>query len=626
MSNQRPIVREAPPPEPLRCGTNDEAHHVSDPDELKTVLAADQIQGNILAGFNKDYQTFLFLRIVDDSAEKTDVKRWLKSQIPFIATTEEVLAFNRLFKAVRYRSKRGGAVKATWVNIAFSYHALTLLAKDADKFEDKSFKAGMAAQSREGILGDPSDAADAEGSPRNWDFGGREDNEADIVLIVASDDPSDLAAEVTRIENSIYQGTTINQERPSPSGVLVIYKQQAAVLTGPLRGHEHFGFLDGVSQPGIRGLLSNDPRDVLTLRQNPNERNEQGKPGQDLLWPGEFVFGYFGQKGDGKDITKHTEMRVQAGPTWADNGSFLVIRRLRQDVFAFHTFLRDIARQLKVPAPKGSSAAMLVGSKLVGRWPSGAPVERTPDDDNPAMADVDCANNNFEFQGGMDPLPERSGIPENRFDCTDDNPTPPPDLFPPAQPDIQGGKCPFSGHIRKAYPRDDRSLDPEQKFPNEVDTQTHRLLRRGIPFGTQSGSTPEAPVADYIDRGLMFVAYQTSIERQFEFVTQRFINNPDFKEPCGPAATDPPTALPSVEGQGGGHDPIIGQNNQDPDRIREFTITIPDPADPTDPAKANAYRVSTKDAETGKGIEWVIPTGGGYFFAPSIDALENHLS
>jgi Dyp-type peroxidase family len=624
MSNQRPIVREITPPESLHCGANDAAHHVSDFDELKTVLAADQIQGNILAGFNKDYQMCLFLRIVDDSAEKTDVKRWLKSQIPFIATTEEVLAFNRLFKAVRRRRRCEGAVKATWVNIAFSYRALTLLAKDADKFKDESFKAGMAAQSRKGILGDPSDDDDLKGSPKNWEFGGREDNEADIVLIIASDDRGDLEKEVARIKKSIDPSsqTTIDQ-KPSPSGVQVIYPEPeaepAAILTGSLRGHEHFGFLDGVSQPGIRGLLSKDPHDVLTLRQNPNDREGQGLPGQDLLWPGEFVFGYFGQKGDGKDIAEHTEEPIHAGPAWADNGSFLVIRRLRQDVNAFHTFVRKTAQLLQEECPNGSVTASLVGSRMVGRWPSGAPVERTPGADNPEMAGSNCANNNFEFQDATEPLPPRAAGPEYRFDCSDE--------FPTAQHhDQKGDKCPFSGHIRKVYPRDDVSLDRKQKLPNEVDTQKHRLLRRGIPFGTQSSSTLEAPVADNIDRGLMFLAYQTSIKNQFEFVTKNMVNDPDFKEPRGPAATDPPTALPAADKQGGGHDPIIGQNNQDPNRIREFTVTIPDPDNPTDSAKAKAYRVSTRDPNTGKGIEWVIPTGGGYFFAPSIDALENHLS
>ena len=46
------------------------------------------------------------------------------------------------------------------------------------------------------------------------------------------------------------------------------------------------------------------------------------------------------------------------------------------------------------------TSARLVGSRLVGRWPSGAPTVREPDQENTKLADDDCANNNFEFQNG----------------------------------------------------------------------------------------------------------------------------------------------------------------------------------------------------------------------------------
>src|SRR5437879_11672091 len=63
-------------------------------------LRVDQIQGNILAGFNKDNQTLIFLRIEDPK----QFKKWLQTVVPFVAMTEEVLLFNYLFIEIRSRS------------------------------------------------------------------------------------------------------------------------------------------------------------------------------------------------------------------------------------------------------------------------------------------------------------------------------------------------------------------------------------------------------------------------------------------------------------------------------------------------------------------------------------------
>ena len=92
---------------------------------------------------------------------------------------------------------------------------------------------------------------------------GGPNNEANIVLIVQSDDRDYLFDQVEQIEDSIYafrrpDGT------PASSGVHIIFKQHGANLPGSLAGHEHFGFLDGVSQPGIRGYVSDERTDVLT--------------------------------------------------------------------------------------------------------------------------------------------------------------------------------------------------------------------------------------------------------------------------------------------------------------------------------------------------------------------------
>jgi Dyp-type peroxidase family len=524
-------------------------------------LAIDQIQGNIFPGFNKDHQTLLFLHI-DDSASFAG---WLAGFIRTVATTEDVLAFNRLFKSLR--SKQGGetgAVQAVWANIAFSFVGLQKLARPdmgLDEFVDASFKAGMPARSAS--LSDPVGSG-GPGDPANWLVGGT-GQEPDVVLLLAADSRASLNDEVSRVISTLFPragegGETVH------SGASVLFRQDGDTLTGPLRGHEHFGFKDGVSQPGVRGLLPDGT--PLTPSQNPLNPG-QGKPGQDLLWPGEFVFGYPGQD-PRKDIAKPgvdpLKNPQRKAPEFARNGSFLVFRRLRQEVGAFHRFLGSLATRF-------GTSPEFVGSRMVGRWPSGAPVVVSPQADDKDLAEDDCRNNNFEFEEEEDEKPAKPvQLPGKVCDAVE----------PSHDPD--GSKLPFAGHIRKTYPRNDTS--PSIPELGESSTQTHRLLRRGIPFGVQSASTLGAPSDDGVDRGLLFLAYQVSINDQFEFVTMNWVNNQDFK-------------------QGGvGFDPIIGQN-ADPTRRRSFRLGLPG---------------ETAPIETDQ--DWVIPTGGGYFFAPSITALQ----
>ena len=625
MAIQQP-VREAPAPLP---GKGNDATRPTVPEP---VLNVDNIQGNILAGFNKDHQTHLYLRIhraANDSSQMdpealASFRAWLGRLVPYVATTNEVLRFNRLFKEIRRRRcAETRTVQATWVNVALSFAAVKALGGDgvalrqlaerfddfknakatefsADLFADKAFKSGMPNRSID-VLGDPPDPVAGqtavEGNRNSWVFGGPE-QEPDVVVIVASDSIAELAAEVGRIEDTIYSG------RPGPgsfagSGVTVVYKQHGNTLPPPLTGHEHFGFLDGVSQPGVRGIVSQNPFDLLTIRQNPQEPTDQGKPGQDVLWPGEFVFGYSGQDPNGKAVSDEGPNSltgalpgnkpppagtVPAGPVWAKDGSYLVVRRLRQDVPRFHQFLRDQGAKLGI-------SDELLGAKLVGRWKSGAPILRADKNDIPALGNDDCANNHFEFGSASTAIPKQvktSGVINEDGLCSDDKPQ-----FPQSPGDKTGDRCPFAGHIRKSYPRDDTGT--LAAGIGEVTTQTHRLLRRGIPFGDPFFPAPDpANELDTGCRGLLFACYQTSITRQFEFVTQNWVNNPEFKDKSLADGT-----LQS------GHDLIIGQSNQN-GRARRCRVRI---------------NGADKFVDAGPADEWVIPTGGGYFFAPSIDAL-----
>jgi deferrochelatase/peroxidase EfeB len=122
---------------------------------------------------------------------------------------------------------------------------------------------------------------------------------------------------------------------------------------------------------------------------------------------------------------------------------------------------------------------------------------------------------------------------------------------------------------------------------NSSDVLTRLVLRRGIPFGEPYDlADPATRDGGDNDRGLIFVSYQTSIESQFVFLQTKWVNN----------AVDP--------NSGGGPDPIIGQRREN-GRMRTFKVV-------------DGNGVS-RDVELN--AEWVIPTGGGFFFSPSISTI-----
>jgi len=489
------------------------------------------IQGDILAGFKKDHVSLLFLQF-DDPAR---ARSWLADLAPRIATTKQVAEFNERFSAAR-RSSGGDdpeALNATWLGVSLTYSGLRLLSGEPEPIPVappgttlEAFVHGAAARARD--LGDIEDSG-----TDCWLFGHERGRTVHAVLTLASDTAGGLREAVDE-----------QREAATRASALLVFQQNAATLAGERRGHEHFGFKDGVSQPGIRSI--NPPDDPIA---NPN----QGHPGQDLLHPGEFVLGYPTQipivDPDVDGPNPNPGPNSASGPAWTDNGSYLVFRRLAQDVPAFHN-------QVAALAAAHGMHPDLVGAKLVGRYQSGCPLEARafqpspfhvsstdPERFQPGVADSDALNNNFEFGD-----------------------------------DLLGQVCPMASHIRKAYPRD----EPTPAAPNsEPETQTHRLLRRGIPFGRSFGAPVGGDAGD--PRGLVFQCYQKSIANQFEFVQQSWVNNASF----------PPGANGGVPGE----DPIIAQSVSGPFQL--------------DPSKPN---IAVK--------HFVTTTGGEYFLTPSISTLQ----
>jgi deferrochelatase/peroxidase EfeB len=105
---------------------------------------------------------------------------------------------------------------------------------------------------------------------------------------------------------------------------------------GSEKGHEHFGYMDGISDPAVEGVAS-------------------PLPGQHVIPPGVLLMGQPG------DFTPR--------PNWAVNGSILVYRHLDQLVPEFDEFKRkNRLFPFELPMEQGAD---LLGARLIGRWKSG---------------------------------------------------------------------------------------------------------------------------------------------------------------------------------------------------------------------------------------------------------------
>src|SRR5205085_3440394 len=141
-----------------------------------------------------------------------------------------------------------------------------------------------------------------------------------ILIVLAADQENDLNAEMTRLTKEI--GASGAGGRPALH--LAGPPQVGATLPVPLRGHEHFGFKDGISQPAIRGLASKDPTDFFDARLlAPTDPNFDrfAEPGRPLVWPGQFLIGYNRQ--DPRDaLGPRDPFKIKV--EWQRNGSYLV--------------------------------------------------------------------------------------------------------------------------------------------------------------------------------------------------------------------------------------------------------------------------------------------------------------
>jgi Dyp-type peroxidase family len=452
------------------------------------------IQGMVASGYDHlDYVRYSFLHIPESSGAAA--RNWLRSVVDRVTT-----------------AKHPGQHKSgNCLNIALTHKGIGALGFRPDSIDGFSheFVGGMTRTEAAQILGDTGDS-----EQKNWEFGGHDtENTRPLHILVV------LYGDSERGLDDFARFCGLD---PLVGGLVQVYRQDSS--RRHLDRTEPFGFRDGISQPKVIGLTKN--------------ASSVGE----LIKTGEFLLGYEDESG--------FRSRVPSIGNWEDpngylaehpdcprdrrafgmNGSYLVFRKLSQDVGAFLDF---VASKSENDPPE------LIAAKLMGRWRSGAPLVVAPK--NPG------AN------------------PENDF------------LYMPSDPD--GLSCPIGSHIRRANPRDSLPMGPARSL--EV-SKRHRIIRRGRKYGVPVDPTPDCDESESRDRGICFVALNADLLRQFEFIQQTWLNNPEFN------------------GLDNDKDPIVGDNNGK----GEFTLQ-------DEPINRHLQGLP----------RFVTVKGGGYFFLPGISTL-----
>lgn len=293
------------------------------------------------------------------------------------------------------------------------------------------------------------------------------------------------------------------QEAIAPLGVTVVHQLPLSLSLDEKKiGREHFGFADGISQPvpfekGVVKIgTGEDASEKDTVHRVPLGEILMGHlNGHSEIAAGPVV----PDTPEGRAAGLKPHPRGEGFLDFGLDGSYMVVRELKQDVAQFWQSMDQSATQLNASAPPGATKvdADWVANRVVGRDRDG----------------------NLLCPGGVLPS-DASGQPDNEFRYFDR--------------DKLGRGCPLGSHVRRGNPRDGLAPTTEHKDTLLDAANNHRILRRGRNYGP---NIADQRVDDSVDRGLLFLCLNTDIGRQFEFVQQTWILNPNFA--CLYDETDP---------------------------------------------------------------------------------------
>lgn len=321
------------------------------------------IQGNILKSHGRHHTANVFIEC--QAGEPAEARQWLHSLVDhehgIVQSAYTQLRQNVLFKESERKLDTG-----LFACIHISANGYRYLFGDDARFNlfEAPFKKGM----KQANLGDPPLAS--------WESGFQPDSH--FMLLLAHANPTGLEGAIEEIQQQVQFFARINSiER----GIARFNKAEAGI--------EHFGYVDGVSQP----LFFADEWDAY--KANNGIRNEKS----DVR---------FDPRAAPTQVLLHDPFISEQDKT--AQGSYFVFRKLEQNVKGFK--VAELALAEHDLGLEGEDAER-AGAMLVGRWEDGSPVELSGEEG--------LVHNSVYNNFGYDPA--------------------------------NNSRCPFHGHIRKTNPR-----------------------------------------------------------------------------------------------------------------------------------------------------------------------------
>jgi Dyp-type peroxidase family len=440
------------------------------------------LQGNILKGHGRHHTVNRFFTF-----DKTKAKA-LKAALGSLARGGLITSSAKQLSATE-AFRRGGPADTPTALFFLSFSGYKKLGiPDKQIPQGDAFRAGMKA--RGGNISDP--------AASQWEAGFQKD--IDALLLVGMPDADEAEALADSLSASLLAaGASVPVEVAGH-----------AIFNAASEGIEHFGYVDGRSQP------------LFLKSEIDHEISVDGAS----KWNPRFA------------ALATVLVRDEGSADENGYGSFFVFRKLRQNVKVF----KEGEESLENAIAAAGGDPTLAGPMVVGRFEDGTPLMVATTTLGQAVT------NNFNY---------------------DDDP--------------DGLICPFQAHIRKTNPRGDVRRNIPPASGSDVGDRQPIMARRGITYGGDRPRDDEGLPADRpMDGfGLLFMAYQKSIEDQFEFTQRTWANNQNFVRP------------------GTGIDPVIGQGSRTP-----YNWPLPGGAGVSHPFD-----------------QAVTLLGGEYFFAPSISFL-----